>query len=122
VINTTGILGLNKSFVVDGVSKGGGLVLFWDDSINIDILSYDSHHIDTLIWDRENHAEWRGTFVYGEPRVQERDKMWELLRRIKSWQYAPWLMIGEFNEAMWSFEHFLIVGDRKNRWFISEKC
>jgi hypothetical protein len=40
---------LNKSFVVDGIGKGDGLALFWDDSINISILSYDLHHIDTLI-------------------------------------------------------------------------
>jgi hypothetical protein len=44
-------IGLNKSFVVDGQGKGGGLGLFWDDSISINILSYNMHYIDTLIWD-----------------------------------------------------------------------
>jgi hypothetical protein len=46
-----------------------------------------------------------GTFVYGEPRTQVRHLMWELLRRIKPRSQAPWLMIGDFNEAMWDFEH-----------------
>jgi hypothetical protein len=32
--------------------------------------------------------------------------MWELLRRLMPCRYALWLMIGDFNEAMWSFEHF----------------
>jgi endonuclease/exonuclease/phosphatase family metal-dependent hydrolase len=32
--------------------------------------------------------------------------MWKLLRGIKPCSQAPWLMIGDFNEAMWSFEHF----------------
>jgi hypothetical protein len=31
--------------------------------------------------------------------------MWELLRRIKPRSQAPWLMIGDFNEALWGFEY-----------------
>jgi hypothetical protein len=93
-------LGFNKAFIVDSHGKGGGLVLFWDDSINLQILFY------TLIWDVEHHAHWRGTFVYREPRTQDRGEMWELLKRLKPLSGAPWMIIGDFNEAMWSFEHF----------------
>jgi hypothetical protein len=32
--------------------------------------------------------------------------MWDLLKRIKPISKAPWLLIGDFNEVMWSFEHF----------------
>jgi hypothetical protein len=99
-------IGRNKAFVVDGHGKGGGLVLFWDDSLKISILSYGLHYINTLIWDVDHHAHWRGTFVYGEPRTHERSKMWELLRRLKPVSQAPWMLIGDFNEALWSFEHF----------------
>jgi hypothetical protein len=99
-------IGLNKVFVVDGHGKGGGLVLFWDDSLKISILSYILHYIDTLIWDADHHAHWRGTFVYGEPHMHERSKMWELLRRLKPVSRAPWMLIGDFNEALWSFKHF----------------
>jgi hypothetical protein len=49
-------LGFKNAFVVDGKGKGGGLVLFWDESINISILSYGMHHIDTFIWDNDNHT------------------------------------------------------------------
>jgi hypothetical protein len=80
--------------------------LFWDDSIKLNILLYGMHHIDTLIWDDDHHMSWHGTFVYGESRVQDRNLMWKLLTRIKSCSHAPWMMIGDFNEAMWSFEHF----------------
>ena len=92
--------------MVDGVGKGGGLALYWDETIKIDILSYGLHHIGTLIWDGEHHAGWRGTFVYGEPRAQDKHFMWDLLRRIKPRSATPWMMIGDFNEAMLSFKHF----------------
>jgi hypothetical protein len=64
------------------------------------------HHIDTLVWDGIHNAAWRGTFIYGEPRTQDRHQMWELMKRLKPCQYAPWVMIGDFNEVLWSYEHF----------------
>jgi hypothetical protein len=97
---------MNNCFVVDSEGNGGGLALYWDESIKISILSYGLHHMDTLISDGDHHASWRGTFIYGEPRTHERHRMWELLRRIKPCSQAPWMMIGDFNEVMWSFEHF----------------
>jgi endonuclease/exonuclease/phosphatase family metal-dependent hydrolase len=32
--------------------------------------------------------------------------MWELRKRLKSCHYAPWLVIGDFNEVLWDFKHF----------------
>jgi hypothetical protein len=101
-------LGFKNAFVVDGKGKGGGLVLFWDESINISISLYGMHHIDTFIWDSDHHASWRETFVYGEACTQDRHILWELLRRLKPLSGAPLMLIGDFNEAMWSFEHFSV--------------
>jgi hypothetical protein len=56
-------LQLSNIFIVDGQEKGGGLALYWSDLIKVDILSYGMHHIDTLIWDGNHHAAWRGTFI-----------------------------------------------------------
>jgi hypothetical protein len=99
-------IGLKNIFVVDGVGKGGGLGLFWDESVKIDIMLYGVHHIDSMIWSSDLHTRWRTTFVYGEPRVQDRHLMWELLRRLKRNHQEPRLMLGDFNEVLWKFEHF----------------
>jgi hypothetical protein len=32
--------------------------------------------------------------------------MWELLRRLHGQSADPWLAFGDFNEAMWGYEHF----------------
>jgi hypothetical protein len=63
------------------------------------------HHIDTLVWDISHHVAWRGTFIYGEPNIQNRHNMWEHIRILKPRSQALWLMIGDFNEAMCGFEH-----------------
>jgi hypothetical protein len=106
VRNLSSRIGLSKCFTVDGTGKGGGLALYWDVAVKIEILSYGQYHIDTLIWDGTHHTSWRGTFVYGEPRAHDKHMMWELIRRIKPRSQAPWMMIGDFNKVMWSFEHF----------------
>ena len=72
----------------------------------VDLQSLGEHHIDVLIRAGLNSTQWRGTFIYGEARVQDRPKMWDLMRKLKSQMNFPWLMVGDFNEAMWSFEHF----------------
>jgi hypothetical protein len=52
---------------------------------------------------------WRSTFVYGEPKAQDRPEIWKLLRRIKKDVKEPWVMLGDFNEAMWQHEHLSIT-------------
>jgi hypothetical protein len=97
VNNIKGRLGMNNYLLVDGVGKVGGLTLYWNDEIKIQVLSYGLHHIDTLVWDVVRHVAWWATFFFGKPRTHERDKIWELMKWIKPCQYAPWLMIRDFN-------------------------
>ena len=49
--------------------------------------------------------QWRITLVYGEPRVENRHLMWEKLQNLKNVSELPWLVVGDFNEALWDFEH-----------------
>jgi hypothetical protein len=85
--------------------KGGGLALYWSEEIKVNLINYSSHHIDIRIIESDAKT-WRCTFVYGEPKSQDRHEMWKLLKRIKREVKEPWLMAGDFNEAMWQHEHF----------------
>jgi hypothetical protein len=58
------------------------------------------------IWDDPNSAPWQATFVYGEPRVEDRHLLWEIMQRLKTRSSEPWVVIGDFNETMWQHEHF----------------
>jgi hypothetical protein len=96
VSNLGGRLGLKHAFVVDGHGKSGGLALLWDESIKLSVLSYGMHYIDTLIWDGDHHASWRGIFVYGEPRVQDHHNMWEVFEKVKTNFKSPMAANGRF--------------------------
>jgi hypothetical protein len=119
VSNLCGRIGLKNALIVDGQGKGGGLMLYWDESIKNTILLYRLHYIDTLVWDGDHHASWRGTFVYGEPRTQDRHLMWEVLKKLKPISAAPWLFIGDFNEVLWSFNNSQQGKGLSTKWLTS---
>jgi hypothetical protein len=48
---------------------------------------------------------WRATFVYGEPRREDRSLFWSLLRRLKQHWNGPWIICGDFNEVLSQDEH-----------------
>jgi exonuclease III len=99
-------LGLRHCIMQPGLGKGAGIALFYDESVEIKKIAAGARYIDVLIRLSPNGFQWRGTFVYGEPKAHDRHHMWTLLRRIKDTSNLPWLMVGDFNETMWQEEHF----------------
>jgi hypothetical protein len=88
----------------DGLS--GGLALFWDESIQVTVLESTARFIDVIVVDPTEGLSWRTTFIYGEPRVENRHLMWESLIELRAQSQQPWLDCGDYNEAMWQHEHF----------------
>jgi hypothetical protein len=99
-------LGLKNSVGVNSVGQGGGIALFWHESLKIVLLGMNPHFIDVQVKDVSLNFCYRVTFVYGEPRVESRHLMWEMLRSLRLVSNLPWMVMGDFNETMWGFEHF----------------
>jgi hypothetical protein len=99
-------LGLKHVISYKEEGKGGGVALFWDESVEVDLLGIGSRCVDVMIRNLPKEIKWRCTFVYGEPCASQRHHMWDLLRQIKPAANGPWMMIGDFNEALWQGEHF----------------
>jgi hypothetical protein len=98
-------LGL-KGFVgssSNGVS--GGLALFWHDQLSVDVKHVNERFIDVYVRVSLNAPQWCITCVYGEPHVEDRHRMWDSLRNLKLESDLPWVVIGDFNEALWQEEH-----------------
>ena len=99
-------LGLKHCISHVGNGKGAGIALFYDEQVEIKELAIGPRYIDVLVRLNPHGRQWRGTFVYGEPKASERHHMWDLLRRIRPMSNEPWLMVGDFNETAWQHEHF----------------
>jgi endonuclease/exonuclease/phosphatase family metal-dependent hydrolase len=87
----------------DGMS--GGLALFWHEQFIVEVQSIDERYIDVYLRVSPSATQWHLTCVYGEPRVENRGLMWDALRNIRASSNLPWLVMGDFNEALWQEEH-----------------
>jgi hypothetical protein len=93
-------------FVVNGDGKGGGLALYWQEGVTVDLISFSKRHIDVHVSGGPYAMKWRSTFVYGEPKASERHHFWDTVKNLRNQSSEPWLMMGDFNEALWQEEHF----------------
>ena len=99
-------LGLKGCLARSSVGRSGGIALFWEESLLVDLITISNKIIDVSVQECPSSQPWRITFIYGEPRVEDRHLTWELMKRIKYRSDKPWIVVGDFNEAMWQFEHF----------------
>jgi hypothetical protein len=58
-------LGFSSSFAVSSIGLSGGIGLFWNSEITVDLKSFNSNHIDVLVQPRDGGAQWRFTEFYG---------------------------------------------------------
>ena len=99
-------LGFRGFDALDSVDLSGGLALYWHESLCLDVKTINERYIDAYVTSVAGELPWRLTCVYGEPRMEDRHCMWSSLRALHQQVNMPWVAVGDFNEAMWSFEHF----------------
>ncbi|KAK1554997.1 hypothetical protein Q3G72_020206 [Acer saccharum] len=92
-------LGFTSGFSVDSRGRGGDLLLMWNDSIDVTVLSFSVDHIDARIRMPDGFA-WRFSGFYGNPCPSHRGESWNLLRRLRAVDDLPWVCGGDFNELL----------------------
>ncbi|KAA3489018.1 reverse transcriptase [Gossypium australe] len=92
----------------------GGLCLAWKCDIEVTLKNFSKWHIDTTVKDGSIQEEWRFTGFYGSPYLKDKNFAWNLLRRLGHDSNYPWLVAGDFNEIMYSFEKSGAKGPKEN--------
>lgn len=54
---------------MDSTGQGGGLVLFWHENLEVEVIEKHQHFIDIYVRENSDEVFSRITFVYGEPRT-----------------------------------------------------
>ncbi|KAA3488219.1 reverse transcriptase [Gossypium australe] len=72
--------------------------------IKVTLRSFSKNNIDVMVKEENINAEWRFTGFYGSPYVNCKNDSWTLLRRLGEDQSHPWLVKGDFNEIMYTYE------------------
>lgn len=69
-------------------------------------MSYSHRHITTRVVDRRTNSNWLFTGVYKESNFGKHHITWDLLQALKPRDNTPWLVIGDFNEILYSSKKF----------------
>ena len=96
-------LGMPNMVVKNCEGQSGGLALFWKNGVNLSAGLKSRYHIDAVITENDG-SQWRFTGIYGEPKLENRETTWRLLRTIKHHSNLPWICAGEFNEILLACE------------------
>uniref|UniRef100_A0A803P542 Reverse transcriptase domain-containing protein n=1 Tax=Cannabis sativa TaxID=3483 RepID=A0A803P542_CANSA len=79
---------------------GGGLLLFWNNCIDVTITTYSYNQVDCII-SNFNDMKWHFTGYYGSPYPDQKSVTWNLLNRLyDDAPLSPWLIIGDFNDYL----------------------
>ncbi|KAL4318018.1 hypothetical protein GQ457_18G000980 [Hibiscus cannabinus] len=84
--------------------RSGGLCLAWRNDCQVSLCSFSCRHIDVIISQDKDGKMWRCTGFYGAPEEHNRRESWNFLRYLDDSPNVPWLVIGDFNELLFSFE------------------
>ena len=115
-------LGLRGFDAFDCVGRSGGLALFWEETLSVTVLESYNRFIDIRVHDAGSDTTWRGTFVYGELRVENRQRMWDHLCSLRAISQDPWVVCGDFNEALWQHEHLSIMTRSESQMEVFRDC
>ncbi|XP_012857002.1 PREDICTED: uncharacterized protein LOC105976270 [Erythranthe guttata] len=89
-----------NGFGIDKVGNSGGLILFWQKEVEVDLISYSNNHIDAEVLDKNHNSKWRVTGFYGFPEISRRHESWAILRQLRNHRNLPWVVGGDYNEIL----------------------
>lgn len=102
-------IGFNYCFSFPSRGNNGGLMLLWNDSLHVLVLSFSLGHIDVSI--KYESGLWRFTGIYGNPTRDKRVETWKLMIRLNEGMNLPWILGGDFNE----------IAEAKEKWGRSDR-
>ena len=83
--------------------RSGGVIFLWKKEVVIEQTFSAPKYIDVRVTEMPDKV-WRMTGIYGEPRWEDKYKTWDKLRELKNQSNQPWVILGDFNEILFSHE------------------
>jgi hypothetical protein len=96
-------LNMDVKIVNPSDGRSGGVILLWKRDITIEQIFSAPKFIDVKVIERPDKV-WRLTGMYGEPKWEDKYKTWDKIRELNAQSALPWLIIGDFNEILFSHE------------------
>lgn len=102
-------------FWVNPRGLSGGLGLFWNDNVNVQVMYSSLNVIQTCVTINERDECFDCSFVYGDPVYHHRRMFWTFLLGIQNDLNRPWCCIGDFNDILRQHEKEGLRRQRRGR-------
>lgn len=97
-------MGFKNGFNVPPVGFAGGLSLWWDESIKVEVIFSSENLIDTVVQSVNTGVTARASWIYGTPYRQLKEEFWNWMTTHIQATDVPWFCGGDMNEIIWSHE------------------
>ncbi|GMI85919.1 hypothetical protein HRI_002261200 [Hibiscus trionum] len=91
-------LEITGCFHVKSSPTCSGLILFWNNNMTMDLLSYSDRHIDSTVTSSDDCFRFTGIYGYAETSMKY--KTWELIDSLRNNSPLPWLIGGDLNDIL----------------------
>ncbi|PRQ30742.1 putative RNA-directed DNA polymerase [Rosa chinensis] len=89
---------------VKPIKTAGGLAMWWDNTVSVQILSKSKFLIDTVVKFKCDDSLVCFSWFYGPPDKKSRPGFWNSCANLAGSFDLPWLCAGDFNEFLWPHE------------------
>ena len=93
-------LKMDNKILCPSNGRKGGLLLLWNNTVNIHRIALDPMFIDVKI-EEANNVVWRLTGMYGEFRWENKHMTWSRMRQLHQNHKLPWIVLGDLNEIQY---------------------
>ena len=93
-----------NGFNVAPIGRAGGLGLWWDDSVLVEVTDSSKHYINASCSLVDSLTNFRFTGVYGTAYRAEKEDFWKGMIQNFRPDNTPWIFRGDFNEFLWDHE------------------
>ncbi|KAL4347945.1 hypothetical protein GQ457_17G006530 [Hibiscus cannabinus] len=97
-LNLKYVLNMMGCLTVDFTNDCSGLLLFWNNNVSVDLLSYSPRHIDVIVESPIEKFHFSGIYGYADANLKF--KTWELIDQLSISSYLSWLIGGDLNEIL----------------------
>ncbi|MBA0767005.1 hypothetical protein Gotri_015986 [Gossypium trilobum] len=73
--------------------------------VEVHLRRFSKNHVDVAIWGANDDKKWKMTGFYGSLESRNRNESWHLLQDLGKDQSLSWLVCGDFNEIIYSYEN-----------------
>ena len=114
-------MGYCNGFDVAPIGTAGGLSLWWDNTVTVNVLESSKHFIDARCNIVDSTISFRFTGVYETSYRAEKCDFWRGMVQHFAPDNIPWICGGDFNEFLWDHEKSGGVEVRYNRYRFLEE-